>query len=397
MHTTRQQTIFSNEYRIVDVIGEGGMGRVYRALQTSRHRVVAVKVLTASDPKAVQRALNEARIQQGLRHPHIVELYEQVEWDKRPCLVMEYVEGVTLAEQLQQRGAMPVAQALAVFSQIVSAVAYIHDHDIVHRDIKAANIRLTADGRAKLLDFGIAKNEFTPQLTQTGFVVGTVEYLAPEQINSGKADERSDIWALGILLFEMVTGNVPFTAKTFGTLYQQINRAPFTLPADLPVPRAVTKLIARCLKKDAADRFQDAAELLAEVRQAMAQIKCEAPPRNVAHVAEAARQSVLQPFRQTSSQRPLLLLALVAALLLIWNYHGTWFSDANHSIRIEPADGPAELFVDGTLQGTTPLDLPARIGETVHFKLQRGHVSKEYRFTVTGNMKSWSEPLQTGF
>jgi serine/threonine-protein kinase len=394
MNTTRPQTKFSNEYRIVDVIGEGGMGRVYRALQTARNRVVAVKVLTSSDPKAVQRAINEARIQQGLRHPNIVEFYEQVEWDKRPCLVMEYVEGVTLAEQLRQRGAMPVAQALAVFSQIVSAVAYIHDHDIIHRDIKAANIRLTADGRAKLLDFGIAKNDFTPQLTQTGFVVGTVEYLAPEQINSGKADERSDIWALGILLYEMLTGNVPFTAKTFGTLYQQINRASFTLPAELHVPRNVAKLIARCLKKDPADRFQDAAELLAEVRQAGAQSRSAHTPQKVSRFIEAAQQSVQQA---SSRRRPLLLIALLAALLVIWNYHGAWFGDADHSIRIEPADGPAELFVDGTLQGTTPLDLPARVGEPVHFKLQRGNVSREYRFTVTSNMKSWSEPLQTGF
>ncbi|HEX4947569.1 MAG TPA: serine/threonine-protein kinase [Blastocatellia bacterium] len=393
MNTTRQQTIFSKEYRIVDVIGEGGMGRVYRALQTSCNRVVAVKVLTASDPKAIQRALNEARIQQGLRHSNIVEFYEQVEWDGRPCLVMEYVEGVTLAEQLK-RGAMPVAQALAVFRQVVSAVAYIHDHDIVHRDIKAANIRLTSDGRAKLLDFGIAKNELTPHLTQTGFVVGTVEYLAPEQINSGRADERSDIWALGVLLFEMVTGKVPFTAKTFGTLYQQINRASFTLPPELPIPRNVAKLIARCLKKDPADRFQSAAELLAEVRHASAPSKHHHTPHRVSHLVAAAQQSVLP---SSSRRRPLLLLALLAALILAWNNLYVCCPNTGHSIRIEPADGPAELFVDGTLQGTTPLDLPARVGEPIRFKLQRGNVSKEYRFTVTSNMKSWSEPLQTGF
>ncbi len=391
MNNTRPKTIFSHEYRIVDVIGEGGMGRVYRALQTSRNRVVAVKVLTASDRNAVQRAINEARIQQGLRHPNIVEFYEQVEWDNRPCLVMEYVAGVTLAEQLQQRGAMPVHQALAIFSQIVSAVAYIHEHDIIHRDIKAANIRLTADGCAKLLDFGIAKNEFSPQLTQTGFVVGTVEYLAPEQINRGQADALSDIWALGILLYEMLTGSVPFTANTFGTLYQQINRASFTLPPKLHVPRNVAKLIARCLKKDPAERVQSAAELLAEVRQAMAQGKGERTPRGVSHLVETTQQSM------SSRRRPLLLLALLAVLWMVWNYHGAWFSDAAHSIRIEPADGSAELFVDGTLQGTTPLDLPARIGEPIRFKLQRGNVSKEYRFTVTSNMKSWSEPLQTGF
>ena len=394
MNTTRQH--FQHEYRIVDVIGEGGMGRVYRALQTSRNRIVAVKVLTASDPKAVQRAVNEARIQAGLRHPNIVELYEQVEWDGRPCLVMEYVEGVTLAEQLQQRGAMPIPQALAIFSQIVAAVACIHEHDIIHRDIKAANIRLTADGRAKLLDFGIAKNEFSPQLTQTGFVIGTVEYLSPEQINSGKADERSDIWALGILLYEMLTGSVPFTAKTFGTLYQQINRASFTLPPELHVPRGVTKLIVRCLKKDPAERVQSAAELLSEVRQANAPGKAATRARSFTTIAKTMQNPLLL-LQPSSTRRLWLLAALVAALYVAWNSPVAWLSSANHSIRIDPADGPAELYVNGSLQGTTPLDLPARIGEPLRFRLQRGNISKDKNFIVTSNMKVWSEPLQTGF
>ena len=394
MNNTRQPKLFRDEYRIVDVIGEGGMGRVYRALQTSRNRVVAVKVLTNATADQRLRARNEANIQQQLRHPNIVEFYEQVDWDSRPCLVMEYVEGVTLAEQLKKRGAMSVAQALAIFSQIVSAVAYIHDHNIIHRDIKSANIRITTEGRAKLLDFGIAKNEFSPQLTQTGFVIGTVEYLSPEQINSGKADERSDIWALGILLYEMLTGCVPFTAKTFGTLYQQINRASFTLPTELHVPRSLGRLIARCLKKDPAERVQSAAELLSEVRQVIAQ--SETAARSFTAFAQAAQQSVLPPLAP-SRRRSLLIAALVIGLFITWNYRGAWFSDANHSIRIEPADGPAELYVNGQFVDTTPLDLPARIGEPIHFKLQRGSVSKDVNFIVTSNMKSWSEPLQTGF
>ena len=313
MDHTRPQNRFHHEYRIVDVIGEGGMGRVYRALQTSRNRVVAVKVLTNATADQRLRARNEANIQQQLRHPNIVEFYEQVEWDGLPCLVMEYVEGVTLAEQLKKRGAMPVAQALAIFGQIVAAVDYIHDHDIIHRDIKSANIRITAEGRGKLLDFGIAKNEFSPHLTQAGFVIGTVEYLSPEQINSGKADERSDIWALGILLYEMLTGSVPFTAKTFGTLYQQINRASFTLPPELHVPRSVGRLIARCLKKDPAERVQSAAELLSEVRQASAQTATTA--RSFTAFAHTARQSVLPPLAP-ARRRPLLLIVLSIALLL---------------------------------------------------------------------------------
>jgi serine/threonine-protein kinase len=400
MNAPRPQKSFSDEYRIVDVIGEGGMGRVYRALQTSRNRVVAVKVQTssASDQKAHQRARNEANIQKGLYHPNIVEFYEQADWNGRPCLIMEYVNGITLAERLKTRGALPVKQALIIFGQIVSAVAYLHDHNIIHRDIKSANIRLTGEGGAKLLDFGIAKNDFPPDLTQTGFVIGTVEYLSPERINSGKADEQSDIWALGVLLYEMLTGRVPFTAKTFGTLYQQINGASFTLPPELHVPRSVWKLIARCLKKDPADRFQSAAELLSEIRQIIAQCEAEITSPRLTAFAQAAQQSVLRPLLQAQSSRRLALLsALVVMLFVAWNYSGVWFSNADHSIRIEPADGPAELYVDGRFVDTTPLDLPARVGEPISFELRRNGVRKTVHFLVTSNMKSWSEPLQTGF
>jgi eukaryotic-like serine/threonine-protein kinase len=391
MNSTRQQKKISDEYRVMDVLGEGGMGRVYRALQTSRNRIVALKVLTSatSDQRALQRACNEANIQKGLRHPNIVEFYEQVDWEGRPCLVMEYVNGVTLATRLKESGALPLKQALTIFSQIVSAVAYIHDHDIIHRDIKSANIRLTAEGQAKLLDFGIAKNDFSPHLTQTGFVIGTVEYLSPEQINSGKADARSDIWALGILLYEMLTGRVPFAAKTFGTLYQQINRASFTLPPELRLPRSIAKLIARCLKKDPTDH-------------AITQCEAESTTRTFTAFARAAQQASrglgLPPLtRPQSGRRLLLLTTLLVVLLIAWKYPDNWFNDANHSIRIEPADGPAELYVNGRFVDTTPFDLPARVGESLSFELRRNGHSKSVRFLVTSNMKSWSEPLQTGF
>ena len=189
---------------------------------------------------------------------------------------------------------------------------------------------------------------------------------------------------------------MPFTAKTFGTLYQQINRASFTLPPELHVPRGVTKLIVRCLKKDPAERVQSAAELLSEVRQASAPGKAETTARSFALLAQTVRKPLL--LLQPSSTRRLLLLAmLVAVLYVAWHPPDVWFRSANHSIRIDPADGPAELYVNGSLQGTTPLDLPARIGEPLRFRLQRGNLSKDKNFIVTSNMKVWSEPLQTGF
>ena len=265
--TLLQRTI--GGYRLVALLGAGGMGEVYRAIDTRRNQVVAVKVLAGRDPGFLARFRNEARIQAGLRHENIATFFEFLEYEGRPCIVMECVEGRTLHEHLQDGGPFSVAQALAIFQAVVEAIAYMHGHRIVHRDIKAGNIKITPQGQVKLLDFGIAKGPSSPGLTATGAVIGTPSYLAPEQIKGHKAEAHSDIWALGVLLYEMLTAHVPFEANNLLDLYGKISKAVFVPPSVLnpEITARIEGIIARCLKKKPADRYASAHELLKAVRR----------------------------------------------------------------------------------------------------------------------------------
>ncbi|MDQ3806047.1 MAG: serine/threonine protein kinase, partial [Acidobacteriota bacterium] len=244
------QTI--GEYRIESFLGAGGMGEVYRAVHQKIGRVAAVKVLTQATQSSGfrERFSNEARIQASLQHPNIATLYDFCEVCGQPCIIMEYVDGETIADRVAAHGPPSLAETAYVFEKVVEAIEYIHRHGIIHRDIKSNNIKISSAGQVKLLDFGIAKGQTSPGLTEVGSVVGTLHYLAPELIRGGVADARGDIWALGVLLYEMVTGRVPFHADTIGDLCDQIKRARYTPPAQLnPAVRPeVTKVIARCLR-----------------------------------------------------------------------------------------------------------------------------------------------------
>ncbi len=250
-------------YRLIELLGAGGMGEVYRAIDTRSNRVVAIKVLARRDPGFLARFRNEARIQAELRHENIATFYHFAEYEGRPCIVMECVEGRTLYQHLAADGPFPVSQTLAIFQSVVEAIAYMHDHRIVHRDIKASNIKITPEGQVKLLDFGIAKGPSSPGLTATGAVIGTPSYLSPEQIKGRTADVHSDIWALGVLLYEMLTGHVPFEANNFLDLYGKISKAVFVPPSVLnpKVTSAMEAIVARCLKKKPADRYATAHDL----------------------------------------------------------------------------------------------------------------------------------------
>ena len=259
------------EYQIVAYLGAGGMGEVYRGLHRKLGREVAIKILsrTESQQNLVARFFNEARIQASLQHSSIATLYDYLEFNTYPCIVMEFVDGQTLDEILHSQGVLPLPETLRVFKAVAEAVVYIHKHEIVHRDIKTNNIKLTSTGAVKLLDFGISKAATTPQLTQVGNVIGTWHYLSPEQIFAGKADAKSDLWALGILLYEMVTGALPFEATTLGTLTEKINQADYLSPSVLnqSIPQKIEIIIAKCLRKNPLERYQSAADLLYDVEQ----------------------------------------------------------------------------------------------------------------------------------
>jgi serine/threonine protein kinase len=259
------------DYRLIDFVGAGGMGEVYRAVHLKLGRVVAIKVLTQTErtPHLIERFHNEARLHSRLQHPRIATLHDFLETAGQPCIVMEYVDGQSLDEQIKLAGRLPATDALRIFQSIVEGVAYIHNNGIIHRDIKSNNIKITAGGDVKLLDFGIARSGESPKLTVVGDVVGTFQYLSPEQLTGGTADVRSDIWALGVLLYEMLSGDVPFNASSIGGLYEQITRTDYQ-PAstyNLSVSAAVDAIVARCLKRNPSARYQSAEELLRDVER----------------------------------------------------------------------------------------------------------------------------------
>ena len=256
-------------YEITAQIGVGGMGEVYRATDTKLKREVAVKVLPsalASDPERLARFQREAEVLASLNHPNIAAIYGLEEADSTKALVMELVEGPTLADRIAQ-GAVPVDEALPIAKQIAEALEAAHEQGIIHRDLKPANVKLRPDGVVKVLDFGLAKaleptgamspgmsqapTITTPAMTQAGMILGTAAYMSPEQVKGRAVDKRSDVWAFGAVLYEMLTGRRAFDAEDVSeTLAAVLMREPDWAALPAVTPPTVTAVLRRCLQKD---------------------------------------------------------------------------------------------------------------------------------------------------
>src|SRR5919199_87595 len=267
------EQLLNGRYRLLRPLGTGGMASVYLAEDLRLGRRVAVKVLHpqfASDPAYVARFAYEARIAAGLAHPNIVQVYDVGHDGDRHYIVMEYVEGETLKALIRRQGALTVARALAIMSGVLAALALAHAHRLIHRDITAQNIVLTSGGDVKVTDFGIARDlsgTTVPALTLAGMVLGTVHYFAPEQAQGRPAIPQSDVYASGIVLYEMLTGTLPFDAENpLAVAMQQINQAP-TRPTRVnpAIPPSVEAIVLKALAKNPAERFAGAAEMQAAV------------------------------------------------------------------------------------------------------------------------------------
>jgi serine/threonine protein kinase len=259
-----------SHYRVVELLGAGGMGEVFKAEDTKLKRAVALKFLPlglTQDPEAKQRLLHEAQAASALDHPNICTIYEIEETSEgRVFVAVAYYDGRTLKDRLTG-DSLTVDEALTVLSHIARGVAAAHGAGIVHRDIKPANIMLTTRGEAKLLDFGVAKLAGQTVLTRTGTTLGTVAYTAPEQVIGRGADERSDVWALGVVLYEMLARQLPFRGDSELALLQAIateSPAPLTSVRS-DVPAALDAVVAKALQKDPARRYASACELLADL------------------------------------------------------------------------------------------------------------------------------------
>lgn len=250
---------------ILELVGLGGAGEVYRALDLSRKREVALKILSErAEPDMVLRFVREAQALAMLRHPHIVEVYGSGVDQGLRYIVMELMPGATLRERLQ-KGPLPWREAAAVARQVASALGHAHAQGVIHRDVKPGNVMFGAEGGAKLADFGLAHLDDASAMTRTGTVMGTVLYLSPEQAVGRPVDARSDLYALGAVLYEMVTGQPPFPGPTaVSIIYKHLNEQPPRLrEADASLPPALDAIVERLLHKDPERRFQSAEELVA--------------------------------------------------------------------------------------------------------------------------------------
>ncbi len=276
--------ILGNRYKILHDIGSGGMAWVYLAEDTQNRSLVAVKVLYpqfSEDMAYVQRFNREAKLASSLSDPHIVSVLDYGATRDIHYLVMEYIEGRDLKSILQERGVLPYQEVLEIARQVAQALEHANKHGIVHRDIKPQNLMLMADGTVKVLDFGIARAGALPSLTQSGFV-GTPYYISPEQAIGEDVDVRSDIYSLGIVMYEMLSGDLPFDAESpWSIIRQHITSGPPSLRLkDDNLPEAVEQLVNKALAKRPDDRFQTAAELLAAIEAILAseEMPAEAGP-----------------------------------------------------------------------------------------------------------------------
>jgi serine/threonine-protein kinase len=263
-----QQTthdVLADRYELGPVLGQGGMARVYQGLDRQLGRQVAIKVLAPPfdrDREFVERFRREARAAAGLSHPNIVAVFDSGSDDGTHFIVTELVEGETLADRLRRDGPMPPADAVAVAADIARALAAAHARGLIHRDIKPGNVMLLPDGRVKVVDFGIARAAGSDTLTNTGVVLGSTAYLSPEQAGGQPVDERADLYSLGCVLYEMLTGHVPFSADTpIATMYRHVNEDAPPPSTIAPVQPELEDVVLRCLEKDPKRRFASAAEL----------------------------------------------------------------------------------------------------------------------------------------
>ena len=357
-------------YEVEEEIGRGGMGVVYRAHQPNLQRQVAVKVLLphlAKDAEFVERFLREARSAARLHHPGLVTIFDVGDIDGTYYFSMQWLQGKTLEEKLEEPGQLPVEEVVGVVSQMAAALGFAHEAGVVHRDVKPANVIVDLHGRAVLTDFGIAKAGNETRLTRVGASVGSPDYMAPEQISGGSMDARTDLYALGVLLHHLLTGEPPYTGDApIAVAYQHLNAPVPSVREKRPeVPPELDEVVARLMAKAPEDRFQSADELLAALR-AIPGLEMAGPPTGIgtmpiAAVADrpaepAGAAAVEPPVAPERSNLARAALAVIASRSSAGACSGAWAATARWSpARADPAGAVAA----GSAAGPTSAAVPA--------------------------------------
>ena len=403
MGLERLNTVISG-YRLADFLGEGGMGEVFRGVHERTRRTVAVKVLSASAMGArdLARFYHEARVLSGLEHPNIVRLHELVTVDGRPCLIMEYVDGEPLAGRIARFGRLPVQEAAKFLRDLADAVSHIHAQGIVHRDIKPHNVRVTTRGEVKLLDFGIATSSHVHGLTSTGHVIGTPRYLSPEQRRNEPVTPATDVWALGVLFYEMVTGHPPFDGATTSELIARMDSGKYPLVSRVvqdqspAAMRGVDALVKDCLAQNPRKRLGSASALairagalLQTSGERAAQPNIQKPPKPLTGVTTAITTTAGWMERHWHWLAGAAAAVVGVVGLLLWlspdpPVRGPDY--AVHHIEVTGTRSSAEVFVNGRSIGRTPAHYEGRIGQTISIELrQDGYEPVRTQVSITAN------------
>jgi serine/threonine protein kinase len=263
-------TLFADRYEIIEELGRGGMGNVYRVEDTKIGEEVALKLIKPEisyDKKTIERFSNELKLARKIIHKNVVRMFELMEDKGTHFIAMEYVPGQDLKGLIRQSAPISTARTISIAKQICAGLAEAHDMGVIHRDLKPSNIMIDKEGNARIMDFGIARSLKAKGITGAGVVIGTPEYMSPEQVEAKEVDRRSDIYSLGVILYEMVTGQVPFTGDTPFTIgvkhKSEIPKDPMTLNPQIPAD--FCRVILTCLEKDRGDRFQAAGDVYSEL------------------------------------------------------------------------------------------------------------------------------------
>ena len=343
------------KYRIIEVLGEGGFGRVYKAEDPAIGNIVAIKVLNVqNDENMIRRFRAEAVTSAQLRHKNIITIFDFEEHNDIPYLVMEYLDGRNLQHLVQNSHAVPAIDKLTIMSEVAEGLQYAHERGVIHRDIKPANIMRLRDGSVKIMDFGIARfTQRNTSLTAVGFIVGTPEYMAPEQFMGGTTDQQVDIWAYGVVLYELLTGRNPFAAETPGiSMYRVTHEDPPPVCDKAPeLPRSLDPILARLLAKKKADRYPS----LDDLRVDLGMVIQDLGEAQVAGM-ESDAEAMIQAGRYEEA------LAMAAGILR-FDYRNTkarkWRSELRDVIRRQKQELRIKALLDEADEKTTTADFPA--------------------------------------
>jgi eukaryotic-like serine/threonine-protein kinase len=258
-------TVLGERYEIIALLGQGGMGAVYKARDTELDRLVALKIIRpelTTNPEILKRFKQELILARQVTHRNVIRIFDLGQADGFKFITMEYLEGQDLRAVIRERGKLPPEEAAIIIVQICRALEAAHSEGVIHRDLKPQNIMLDANGRAYVMDFGIARSAYLPGMTQTGALVGTPEYMSPEQAKGEKLDERSDLFSLGVILYELLTGRSPYYSETpLATLWKRIQeKAPPLTEADPTIPQPLSDIVAKALEIEPENRFAKAGE-----------------------------------------------------------------------------------------------------------------------------------------